>query len=75
MKRLSKALGDPGGRSFSAYGSSRPWLGRSFRRMVATYPVTVYARRPYVSVLVRGTVGPVSGTYRQRSNTVRLYYI
>jgi hypothetical protein len=51
--------------------------GRSFRRMVATYPVTVYARRPFFfsDVRVVHTEGPVRGTHRQRSNTVRLYYI
>lgn len=36
-------------------------IGRSFRRAVATYPVTVYARRPYFRT---STVGPVSATHR-----------
>lgn len=49
--------------------------GGSFRRMVATFPVTVYPRRPFFQTYVVHTEGPVSGIYRQRSNTVRLYYI
>ena len=38
-------------------------IGRSFRRTVATYSVTVYARRPYFRT---STVGPVSATHRHK---------
>ena len=71
MKRLSKALGDPGGRSFSAYGSPRPWC-----RIFSAYgggdmSVTVCAFG-FISELGCSTaLGPLSTVKGQI--TVRLY--